>query len=176
MPEKLTPSEVWLSSLLFGVAAILCALPLCLLFNNEEFRQSGVEVTISSAFFWGAAAVLFMRGFWEIYYRHFYPSWMRNFAPVSLILYAGIGFGLWWLSIRFRFPYFLTFVALGGLQGVLEHLFAIYVLGVLEKVPFLRDLNVVPVVIFSFWEYVLYWSVVAWLAFGVIQLLRIARF
>jgi hypothetical protein len=175
MPKNLTTSELWLSSALFGGAAILSLLPLRLLFERNEFERAGATFTISSAFFWGAVAVIFMRGFWEIYYRHFYPSWMRTLAPLSLFLYAGFGFGLWWLSLRLHIPPLLTFVVLGGLEGVLEHLFAIYALGIFKKVPFLGDLKVVPIIIFSFLEYALYWSVVAWITLGVMHLLRIAR-
>lgn len=175
MPEKLTTSELWLSSLLFGGAAILSLLPLRLLFSSDKFERAGATITISSALLWGVAAVIFMRGYWEIYYRYFYPSWMRTFLPLSFLLYAGFGFGLWWLSYRLHFPPLLTFVVLGGVEGVLEHLFAIYALGILEKVPFLGDLKVVPIIIFSFFEYALYWSVVAWITLGAMHLMRIAR-
>ncbi len=175
MPEKLTTSELWLSSVLFGGVAILSLLPLRLIFSSDKFERAGATLTLSSALFWGAAAVIFIRGFWERYYRYFYPSWMRTLAPLSFLLYAGFGFGLWWLSLRLHTPPIWTFVVLGGLQGVLEHLFAIYALGILEKVPFLGDLKVLPIVIFSFWEYWLYWSVVAWITLGLMQLLQVAR-
>jgi hypothetical protein len=175
MPEKITTSELWLSTLLFGGAAILILMPLRVLYRSEEFERSGLAFTIASAIFWGATAMIFIRGFWDIYYQYFYPGWMRSLAPLSLLLYAGFGFGLWWLSLRLQIPPLLSFVALGGLQGILEHLFGIYALGILRKTPFLRDISVLPIVIFSFWEYVLYWGLVAWLTFGLMRLWRVVR-
>lgn len=64
----------------------------------------------------------------------------------------------------------LWFVVLGGVEGIAEHVFGIYGLCILEKVPWLQGLALLPVLFFSFFEYVLYWTLVAWLALGLNKL------
>ena len=96
---------------------------------------------------------------------------MRSISPLNTLLYAAIGMGLWKLTITFENRLVLVFGVLGGLEGVAEHIFAIYGLHVLEKVPWLEGLKPVPVIIFSFFEYIAYWSAAAWLAFGFSHLL-----
>jgi hypothetical protein len=59
-----------------------------------------------------------------------------------------------------------VFLLLGGLEGILEHVFGIYGLHILDKVPWLQGTPPIPVIIFSFSEYIVYWAVVAWMAYG----------
>ena len=40
----------------------------------------------------------------------------------------------------------------------------VYGLRILEKVPVFNALDPLPVFIFSFFEYIVYWSITAWLA------------
>ena len=42
----------------------------------------------------------------------------------------------------------------------------VYGFRILEKVAWLQDLSVLPMVIFSFFEYVRYWTLVVWLTLG----------
>jgi hypothetical protein len=59
---------------------------------------------------------------------------------------------------------------LGGVEGIVEHIIAIYGFRILDKVPFLQGLDTFPVLIFSFFEYMVYWTLVAWLALGIAKL------
>jgi hypothetical protein len=43
-------------------------------------------------------------GFWELYYRHFYPAWARWLIPLNVLLYGAIGLGMWWLALRLPGP------------------------------------------------------------------------
>jgi hypothetical protein len=62
------------------------------------------------------------------------------------------------------------FVVLGGLEGVAEHIFGIYALHILDKVPWLSGLPPMPLIIFSFFEYIVYWSLTAWLGLVLLKL------
>jgi hypothetical protein len=168
---RLTAQDLKLSTLIFGFLAILITTPLHLIFERDLFRIALLPITIASAIFWGIVSTIFIFGYWDLYYRYFYPSWIRPFAPLNLILYSSIGFGLWWLTSRQTLPVIWTFAALGGLQGVLEHTLAIYGFRILDKVPLLEELKPMPVLVFSFFEYALYWSLVAWIALGITKLL-----
>ena len=170
MSIKLTNQDVWLSTILFSVLTLLLLIPLQHLFNRDLFNQAPLDVTIASAIFWGILALILMSKFWDLYYAHFYPIWMRRLAPLSIILYGAFGLGLHWLTSHQNTPSILIFALSGGLQGTAEHILAIYGLHILDKVPFLQGLNPLPVLIFSFFEYMLYWTIVAWLAFGILKL------
>ena len=166
---KLTNQDVWLSTILFGVLALLLLIPLQRIFHRTLFNRSALVVVIASAIFWGVLAWILMSRFWDLYYVYFYPKWVRRLSPLSIILYCIFGFGLHWLTSRLNTPSILTFALLGGLQGIAEHALAIYGLHILQKVPFLQGLSTFPVLIFSFFEYMLYWTMVAWLAFGILK-------
>lgn len=71
-----------------------------------------------------------------------------------------------WLALHLPGPTVLWFVLLGGVEGLLEHVLGIHGLRILERVPWLQGLTPLPVLMFSFFEYVLYWTLVGWLAFG----------
>ena len=171
MHNKLTEQDVWLSTLLFGILACLLLFPLQFLFSDALFRDAARSIALGSALFWGIMSIVFMGRFWQIYYRYIYPDWMRPFSLLNTLLYAGIGLGLWRIALSFDRHLILVFCILGGLEGVAEHIFAVYRLRVLEKVPWLEGLKPLPVILFSFIEYIAYWSVTGWLVYAATQLL-----
>jgi hypothetical protein len=171
MNLKLTERDVWLSTLVFGVIGVLLSLPLEFIFSDERFAIAARSTALGSAVFWGIMSVVLMGRYWDIYYRYIYPDWMRSIRISNVLLYAAFGLGMWKLALAFENQLVLVFCILGGLEGVAEHIFAVYGLHVLEKVPFLQGLKPFPVILFSFFEYIAYWSVVAWLALGLTHLL-----
>ncbi len=171
MNLTLTERDVWLSTLVFGGIGILLSLPLISLYSDERFTIAVRSIAIGSAVFWGIMSFGLMGRYWDIYYRYIYPDWMRSIRLSNILLYAAIGLGMWKLALVFENHFVLVFCALGGLEGIAEHVFAVYGLHVLEKVPFLRGLKPFPVILFSFVEYIVYWSVVAWVALGITHLL-----
>jgi hypothetical protein len=164
MSMKLTQQDVWLSSGLFAALAVVSGSLLAVFYEPNLFSRSSWVVTVSSAIFWGTLAVFMAYRFWDEYYRYFYPTWMKSLLPVSILLYSAVGYALWAISSRAGSPAIAVFLLLGGAAGVLEHAFAIEVLEVLEKVPMLQGLTAGPVLLFSFVEYSLYWSLVGWLS------------
>lgn len=168
---RLTSRHVWLSTWLCGGVSLLLLVPLLLIFEDEAFCRSALPAAGASAVFWGIVAVFAVRRFWELYYVYFYPRWIRWLVPLDLVLYGAIGFGLWWLALRLPGPVVLSFVLLGGIEGVVEHVVGILGLRILDRVPWLHGLAPLPILIFSFFEYVLYWTLVAWLAWGLAHLL-----
>ena len=172
MEIRLTSRHVWLSTWLCGGVSLLLLIPLLLVFKEGAFRRATLSVAGTSALFWGVVAVVAVLRFWELYYVYFYPPWVRWLVPLDLLLYGAIGFGLWWLALRLPGPVVLGFVLLGGIEGVAEHVVGILGLHILDKVPWLQGLAPLPILIFSFFEYVLYWTLVAWLAWGLVHLLH----
>lgn len=166
MDIRLTVREIWASTLLFGSVGAALAVPLALSFDQTRFQAAAWPVMLASALFWGVLAITALWGFWDIYYRFWYPAWLRWLAPLDLLVYAAIGLGMWWLALRLPGSSMAWFIVFGGIEGVLEHIFGIYGLQILKKVPWLEGLPPIPLIIFSFFEYTLYWALVAWLAAG----------
>jgi hypothetical protein len=173
MDLKLTVQDIWTSTFIFGLAGFLLLIPLIFVFRTPAFQRSAWQTTAASGVFWGVMATIAIAIFWDGYYQYLFPAWARRWAPLDALLYAAIGLGLWWLACHLPTAAVFWFVLLGGLEGVAEHLLGIYGMHILEKVPMLQGAPAVPVIIFSFFEYILYWSIVAWLGFGLLKLSQI---
>lgn len=170
MDIELTPQDMWLSTLVFFILDLIVLVPLLLLFRSDEYVRSRIPIGLASALFWGVLASVAIIGFWGLYYQYIFPTWMRWLAPLDAVLYALIGLAIWWLSIRLPGSSVLWFVLLGGLEGIAEHLLGIYAFRILDKVPWLQGITPFQAVVFSFFEYVFYWALVAWLAFIFIKI------
>jgi hypothetical protein len=168
---QLTSRDVWLSTVIFGALGLALLLPLVCLFHDAVFRDAAWPIGLASALFWGIVAIIAIFGFWDLYYSYFYPSWIRWLVPLDLLLYGAIGLGIWWLALRLPGPAVMWFALLGGVEGILEHVLGIYGLRILERVPWLQGLAPLPILIFSFFEYALYWTLVAWLGLGLTRLI-----
>jgi len=162
--SPVTNKDIWGSTVVFAIIGILLLLPLLFLYPDADFLRSPLAVIAASGIFWGLLSVIAFRAFWNLYYQHFYPRWVRPLAPLNIILYAFLGLVMWFLANRFNSLPVLMFILIGGIEGLLEHIIGVYGLRVLEKVPVFNALNPAPVLIFSFFEYIVYWSIVAWLA------------
>lgn len=170
---KLTDQDLSKSSLIFCITGIIFIVSLIYLVDENKIRGAAKEVILTSAVFWGIIAYVAMKYFWEMYYVYFYADILRKLVPFNIIIYAGITIVLWLLALRLPVSTLLWFVLLGGIEGVIEHIIGIYIFDILNKVPWLSDVTPLPVIIFSFFEYVVYWSIVAWLSVGVIKIYRI---
>ncbi len=156
-----------LSSEIFWTEAVLVALvDLGVVFvliwriKPAQFRALKWEVTGVSGIAWGIFAVALLELFWDLYYRFIFPDVMRWLAFSDALIYAGIGLGMWWLSCRVPGNPVANFCFLGGIDSVLEHVWGIYGLGILDKVPLLQGAAPLPVLVFAFFEYILYWGIV----------------
>jgi hypothetical protein len=161
---KLTSEAFWLGALVAALMDIGLVLLLALCMKPARFRQLSWALTGTSAVLWGILATACLRGFWDLYYRYFYPGWMRWLAPLDALLYGAIALALWWLALRLPGNPVVNFFLLGGLESVLEHLLGIYGLGILDKVPILQGVSPTSALVFAFFEYIFYWSVVLGIA------------
>jgi hypothetical protein len=157
----LTIRDLWNSTHFFGVLGVLLLALLVWLYRDGSFASSLFPIVLAGAIFWGIVATFALWLGWDRYYQYLYPTWVRPFAPLDALLYAGITFGLWVLAVKLPGLGILWFVLLGAIEGVLEHILGIYGMKILDKVPWLLGLPAAPVMVFSFFEYILYWDLVA---------------
>lgn len=163
----LTPKDIEQSTLLFGVLALLLMIPLLFVLGEQPIDLLQTWVVLAAGIFWGAIALLFIVGYWDLYYAFFYPRWMRWASPfLTPVLYAMFTMGLLSLAKHSSGAAWLWWLLLGAVEGVLEHILGVYGLRILERVPWLNGLRVGPILLFSFFEYLFYWALVGWLALG----------
>lgn len=172
MDIKLNSQDLWRATALFLSLDLLVLVPLIIVARSTSPQQLTKTIFPASALFWGITAMLLVLGSWNLYYRYFFPAWMRWLTPLETLVYALIAIGLWWLAMRLPESALLWFALLGGLEGVAEHILGIYGLRILEKVPWLQEVKASEAILFSFFEYVFYWTLVAWLAMGLLKILR----
>jgi hypothetical protein len=170
MELKLTNQEVWFSTLLFFGLDLVALLPLLFVARRGVLENMTRSIGIASAIFWGVLASFAIFGFWEIYYQYLYPTWVRWLTPLDVFLYGAVGLGMWWLASRLQNSPLMWFVPFGGVEGILEHLLGVYGFQILEKVPWLQGVTTLPVVVFSFFEYIFYWTLVAWLGYALFKI------
>lgn len=168
---KITNQNFWTGSLVFGGVGLLLLVSLLIGYGAAEYAHAARALILTSGLLWGALAVALSAWGWKIYYQYLYPAWARPMAPLSGLLYAAIAVGMWTLSNHFGGGAVFWFVLMGGVEGILEHLYGIYVLRILQKVPWLAGISPLPVLIFSFFEYIAYWSLTLWAIFLVQRLI-----
>ncbi len=164
-PDSGLTSEIfWRGALLFAVFDVCLVTFLRWRINRPRFQELGWAVAGASAIFWGILGTVMVWGFWDSYYRFFFPDSARWFGPLIAVFLGTIGLALWWLTARLPGNPTLNFCLLGACEGLVEHVWGINGLGILEKVPMLQDVNALSVLVFSFFEYSLYWGAVLALA------------
>jgi hypothetical protein len=126
-----------------------------------RFRQLKWILVGTAFVVWGVFAVILLGVFWDTYYRFFFPIWFRAggillFVP---LLYGFFALAFHWLALRLPVNPIVAFCMLAGIESLLEHLWGIYGLKILE-VPILQAASPLSILAFAFPEYVLYWCIV----------------
>jgi hypothetical protein len=164
--------DLRLATLAFTLAGFAALFPLMAVYPRGEFKGSGAPIGLSSALIWGALGGIFVFSFWDQYYRFFYPLWLRGLTAVDAILYALVGLVLWWLAARLPGNPVLWFGILGGLEGVAEQLIGALALNLMSNVPGLAETGPLPLTLLAFSQYLLGWTLVAWLGLGLNRVLQ----
>jgi hypothetical protein len=160
-PEiKVTTEILWQGALIFAlIDAVFVAF---LIRSIEPARLREIKwalITVMAIFFCGLFGILASYIFWELVYQYVFPAWARwIMPPVYGLLFAAIGLLFWWLSFRIRGNAIANFCLLGGLWGIISHLWAIY-RGILDKPPMLQGASPVAAVVVAAFEFIFYWCV-----------------
>ncbi|MBX3059828.1 MAG: hypothetical protein KF770_25530 [Anaerolineae bacterium] len=136
---------------------------------------SKLSFAIAAALFWGVLAAWLVSFAWDFYYSSFAPGWYRVAAPLgAIIIYPAFALLLRWLALRLPGNAVLVFCLLGGLESILEHAVAIYRFDILQ-IPFLQENSAGAILLFAYFEYVVYWGATLLLTVGIDWLLRTLR-
>ena len=175
------PDDVRMTSLLFlqalGVALVLDMLVGAVLYQimrPDLFRQLGVIILVISGLFFGVVWTIVLAWGWDWFYVYVFPMWMKDMGWAWGVAYALVGWGMWWVAKRFRKP-LLVWAALGGLEGIVTHAWAIWVGGVVSKPPIIQGANPWAVLAFACFEKMFYWLVILGIASGLDHILSQKR-
>ena len=160
-PDFRATSELFWSSA--GATALIDAVLVSLLVWRVipvRFRTLKWPLVLSTALFWSGMWTFALRWGWTWNYRYIFPAWTYTLAPTFGLAFALLGLAFWWLALRLPGNPALSFCLLGGLEGFLSHVWAVYGLGATEKVPYLEGVSPWAVIGFAVFEMIFYWSLI----------------
>lgn len=166
LEKPLSQRDIRNSTLAFTALALAVNAPLLLIYP-VEILSPAYKIVGASSLFWGSLSLIAFHYFWDMYYCYFYPGYLRRWGVFNFLLYGLLSLGIWLLLDRFAKPSILLFLFIGAAEGLVEHVIGIYLFKICEKVPWLHGLATLPLLLFSFVEYLFYWGIVLWLALGI---------
>jgi hypothetical protein len=156
-----TSEMLWTDAVCIALVDVAFVLILNRCVKPSGFRRLKWSLAGAAAVFWGLFCLILVEALWNTYYRYFYPDWL---GPGGVLLSAPVLGGVLalafrWLALRAPGNPILAFCLVAGLESMLEHLWGIYGMRILD-VPMLRSASAAAVLAFAFPEYLLYWCVV----------------
>lgn len=157
---RITSEMLWRGSLIFALMDAAFVPILVWRIGKQAFRQYKWALFATTATFWCSIWIWALSNFWESVYRYVFPAWARYvIPPVYGLLFAGVGLAFWWLAKRLPGSPVASFCLLGGLWGMITHLWAVH-LGIAEKPPVLQGVVPVAAVTVAVFEFMFYWCII----------------
>ena len=129
--------------------------------QRKQFEQMRWLLAISGGVFFLLVWTSVMLWCWDWFYHYIFPSWGRYLLPpIFWIGYTLLALGIVWLSLKLPGNPAVTWCVLGGVEGLLSHIYAIYGLGAVSKPPIMQGTNPFAVLIFAIFEIAFYWSLI----------------
>jgi hypothetical protein len=152
---------IWKCTGVLVVLDVFLALLAQRLVSRESLRQMrGLLAMAGGVFFLVVWIVVLVWG-WDWFYSYIFPSWARYLLPPLFgIGYTMIALIMTRLSIKLPSNPAITWCVLGGVEGLLTHLYAIYGLGAASKPPIMQGSDPFAVLIFAVFEKAFYWSLI----------------
>jgi hypothetical protein len=155
-----TTPLIWTCTGIMLVLDLLLILVAQRFVTREHFRQMRCRLVIASGVFFLLVWASVLLWGWDWFYSYIFPAWARFLLPPLFgIWYTLLALGMSWLSLRLPASPAVTWCLLGGLEGLLSHLYAIYGLGAATKPPIMQGVNQFSVLVFAIFEKAFYWSI-----------------
>ena len=161
-----TSQIYWIAALAAALIDIVFVLLLSWRIKPARFRQLKWQLVIAAGIFWlGLWGWAMWNPFiWESCYQYVFPSWVRPVWPFAFsLINGGLALFFWWLGTRLPGNPVVWLVLFGGIASFPGHLRAIFSMGILET-PLLSGVSAVSALVFGFFEFIFYWSVILSLA------------
>jgi len=160
-PEaQLTTPIVWACTDILLVLDVFLCLLAWRFVHREQFIQMRWMLSIAVGVFFLLVWAGAMIWAWDWFYVYIFPNWARPLLPLIFgLAYPLLALGIAWLSLKLPGNPAVNWCVLGGVEGLLSHLYAIYGLGAATKPPIMHGTDPFAVLIFAFFELAFYWSV-----------------
>jgi hypothetical protein len=166
----LTTEMFWWSTLVVGLIDFTLVFLLARRLTPARFLELRWPLLAGMLVVWVPIWMVLFPSFWDSVYRLVMPPWARWGYQLFAVLFPVLGLGFWWLALRIPGNPVVNYCLLGGLLGFLTHLRAMYAARMHEKVPLLRGVSPMAMIVFSFFEFVAYWVVALLLALALKRL------
>jgi hypothetical protein len=156
-----TTSLIWTCTGIVAVMDVILTLLARRLVSRELFQQMRWLLAIAGGVFFLLVWIGVLWWGWDWFYSYIFPEWGRYLLPPMFgIGYTLIAFGMGWLSLKLPGNPAVTWCILGGVEGLLSHIYAIYGLGAASKPPIMQGTDPFAVLIFAVFEIAFYWSLI----------------
>jgi hypothetical protein len=157
---KVTTEILWKAAIIFALIDVIFVGFLARKVKSSKFYQIKWKLVITTSLFWFMIWILMSSLFWDSVYQYVFPSWARWLIPPFYgMMFGAIGLLFWWLAIRLPGNKVLNFCVLGGLLGMITHIWAIEQ-GILNKPPMLIGASPIAATILPVFEFIFYWCII----------------
>jgi len=142
----------------------------------DTFRTLKWLLAVTATLFWAGLWIWAIANFWGMVYLYVLPPWARYFFPfIASIITGLVALCFWFLAIQSHTKSVLTFCLLGGLYGILTHIWAV-TRGIVTKPPMLQGTSPLAAVVFACFEFIFYWCTILVITLGIREVwLRIRK-
>jgi hypothetical protein len=156
-----TNSLLWMCISILLVVDIFFTLLARQLTNRQSFQQQRWFLAFVSGIFFLIVWTSAMIWAWDWFYAYIFPPWGRYWLPpLFAIGYSLLAQGMFWLSLKLGGHPVVTWAILGGVEGLLSHIVAIFSLGAASKPPIMQGSDPFLVLIFAVFEKAFYWTLI----------------
>jgi hypothetical protein len=157
----LTTSLIWTCTGILAILDVILILIAQRMVSRDGFQQMRWWLAIASGVFFLLVWVSVLWWTWDWFYSYIFPGWARScLPPLFGIAYTLLALGMGWLSLKLPGNPAVIWCILGGVEGLLSHLYAIYGLGAATKPPIMQGSDPFAVLIFAVFEKAFYWSLI----------------
>ena len=161
---RITTEMLWQGAFIFAILDVGLVPLLAWRITPLKLRQLKWPLVGTTGLFWGVLWAWVLQNFWESVYIYIFPGWMRGLIPFAYgLLFAGVGLAMWWLSLRLPGHPVVNFCLLGGLWGMITHVWAVF-MGIVDKPPMLQGAAATAAVVIAAFEFMFYWCVILCIA------------
>jgi hypothetical protein len=160
-PEhKITTEILWQGAIIFALIDAIFLIILTRRINGQTLKELRLFLITTAGVFWLFVWFLMNLVFWEPVYHYVFPDWARwLIPPVYGALFFCVALLFWWLSFRIPGKPTLNFCILGGLWGMITHVWGISC-GLIDKPPMLKGVSPLSVAVMPIFEFIFYWCII----------------
>lgn len=156
-----TTALIWACTVIVVVLDAVLILAAWRFIRREQFQRMRWWLAIAAGVFFLLLWTSVLWWGWDWFYSFIFPGWGRYLLPPIFGLgYTLLALGMVWLSLKLPGNPAVTWCLLGGVEGLLSHIYAIYGLGAASKPPIMQGTNPFAVLIFAVFEKAFYWSII----------------